>query len=381
MPSQVSVAELADDPHPHLRRWRAAGPVHWVAALESYVVVGYDEAVTVLRDPDTYTVDDVRFSTALVVGRSMLSTDGADHARYRQPFVAPLRRRAVTAAHGPAVTEHIADRVGAVAARSGRAELRTMLAGPVAAATMATTLGLDGADDRVVGALLGWYREIVASVAGVAESRPVTAAGAMAMRSLASALEASHRRASVLDIAASTLRGDEVVANAAVLLFGGIETTEAMILNALWFLLRDGAVAADGVDPDAAAAVAAIVEESLRLEPAAAVVDRYTTRPVALGGVDLPERAPVTVSLAGANRDPGVFAEPDRFDPARPDGRRHLAFATGPHVCLGMDLARLETVGTVAELVRRLPGLRLAAGSPAPTGLVFRKPDRLDVRW
>ena len=179
---------------------------------------------------------------------------------------------------------------------------------------------------------------------------------------------------------AAGLDRDEVASNAAVLLFGGIETTEGMIANAVLHLLSDpvalAAVRADG-------SCAAAVEESLRLEPAAAVVDRYTTRDVELGGARIGERELVVVSIAAANRDPAVFADPDRFDLRRENAKLHLAFAHGPHVCIGMHLARLEAHTAVSRVLERLPGLRLdpAFAVPAPRGLVFRKPPELRVRW
>ena len=71
----------------------------------------------------------------------------------------------------------------------------------------------------------------------------------------------------------------------------------------------------------------------------------------------------VVVSLAGANRDPAEFPEPDRFVLHRPNVRRHLAFAAGPHVCIGMDLARLEARVAVSTVLARLPAARLAADS------------------
>jgi cytochrome P450 len=127
--------------------------------------------------------------------------------------------------------------------------------------------------------------------------------------------------------------------------------------------------------------VAAAVEESLRLEPAAARVDRYATRAADVAGTVIRPGDLVVVSLAGANRDPDEFPDPDRFDLHRPNVRRHLAFAAGPHVCIGMDLARLEAREALTALLRRLPDLRLADDAPPPTGLVFRKPERLPVRW
>jgi cytochrome P450 len=118
------------------------------------------------------------------------------------------------------------------------------------------------------------------------------------------------------------------------------------------------------------------------LEPAAAVVDRYATRDVSLAGVEVSGGDLVTVSLAGANRDPAVFPDPDRYEVRRSNARRHLAFASGPHICLGMHLARLEAVTALTALLTRLPDLRLdPAGSPPPRGLVFRKPSALNVLW
>ncbi len=120
----------------------------------------------------------------------------------------------------------------------------------------------------------------------------------------------------------------------------------------------------------------------MRLEPAAAVVDRYATRDVTLGGAEIRERELVRVSLAGANRDPAVFDEPDRFDVRRRNARLQLAFAQGPHVCLGMHLARLETQIAVRRTLERLPGLRLDPERPSlVSGLVFRKPAELNVLW
>jgi cytochrome P450 len=126
----------------------------------------------------------------------------------------------------------------------------------------------------------------------------------------------------------------------------------------------------------------AAIDESLRMEPAAAVVDRYATVDVTLAGALICAGDLVRVSLTAANRDPAVFAAPDRFDLSRSNVRRHLAFAHGPHVCLGIHLARLEARVALAGLLTRFPGLRLDPQRPsAVAGLVFRKPPALHVVW
>jgi cytochrome P450 len=176
------------------------------------------------------------------------------------------------------------------------------------------------------------------------------------------------------------LTAGEVVSNAAVQLFGGIETTEGMIVNAILHLLSDPAQL--GLLRASPGRLSGAIEESLRLEPAAAVVDRYATTDASIDGVGLRPGDPVTVSLAGANRDPAVFPDPDRYDIRRPNSARHLAFARGPHFCLGAHLARLEASAAVTAVLGGLPGLRLEPGPPpAPYGLVFRKPAALPVRW
>jgi hypothetical protein len=170
----------------------------------------------------------------------------------------------------------------------------------------------------------------------------------------------------------------ETISNAAVLMFGGIETTEGMIANAMLHLLANPA--ALGQVRDDPELIPAAVEESLRLDPAAAVVDRYATADSRIGGAAIRAGDQVTVSITGANRDPAVFPDPDSYQLHRANASKHLAFAHGPHFCLGAHLARLEARVAVATMLGRLPGLRLA-GPAAVRGLVFRKPATLPVRW
>ena len=101
-----------------------------------------------------------------------------------------------------------------------------------------------------------------------------------------------------------------------------------------------------------------------------------------MAGADIRRGDLVTVSLTGANRDPAFFTDPDTFDVRRANAKQNLAFARGPHFCIGAHLARLETRTAIVELLDRLPGLRIdATGEPAPRGVVFRKPPELPVAW
>ena len=208
------------------------------------------------------------------------------------------------------------------------------------------------------------------------------------MRAAISVPPAAGGQPSPLAVAASLsgLEPAEVVSDAAVAMFGGIETTEGMISNLLLHVLSNPGQLRRLLElrdpPTQAALAASAVEESLRLEPAAAVVDRYATTGVSIAAAAIRRGDLVTVSLAGANRDPAVFGDPDRFDICRANARQHLAFAHGPHFCLGAHLARAEAREALLAVLRILPGVALLPGDgSAPRGLVFRKPPSLRVSW
>jgi cytochrome P450 len=384
----VTLAELERNPHPALARLRAQEPVAWVPALAAWLVTRRDLALEVMRDAGTYTVDDPRFSTARVVGPSMLSLDGEQHGRHRDPFARPFRLDAVRERFTRFLVAE-ADRLIDEIAPNGHADLRRSLAGPLSVSAMVQALGMEHTAPEVA---LAWYEAIVEDVTAITAGLPASGSGEQAFATLRSSIEAvidrepapggnpSGSLVAAAAAGASGLTREQVASNAAVLLFGGIETTEAMIANAFLHVLEHPSQRAlVEADPSL---VANAVEESLRLEPAAAVVDRYATCDVELGGALIERGDLVTVSLAGANRDPAVFDEPDRFDVTRPNAHHHLAFAQGPHVCLGMHLARLEAQIAVGRALERLPGMALDATRPsAVRGLVFRKPVTLHVVW
>jgi cytochrome P450 len=384
--ARLTVEELAGDPHPRLARLRAAEPVSWVPALECWLVTRHDLALSVMRDATTFTVDDPRFSTARVIGVSMLSLDGALHARHREPFARHFRP-AETRARFTAFVEAEVDRLVTGMRSRGTAELRGDFAGPLAVAVVAEALGLPDADAATI---RSWYDAFVAAISDITAGRPGEAAEAYGrLRAAVEAAIAARQESSLLVTAAGQdegLTSTEIVADAAVLMFGGIDTTEGMIANtALHLLSHPDQLALVRSDPGL---LPGAIEESLRFEPSAAVVDRYATRDVALGPATIRSGDLVRVSITGANRDPAVFTDPDRFDVRRPDAARQLAFAHGPHFCFGAHLARLETHTALRALLDRLPGLRLTrspdlrpARPAAARGLVFRKPAELHVRW
>jgi cytochrome P450 len=372
----LTLEQLDGDPYGPLAQLREREPVAWVPVLSGWLVTRRDLCIEVMRDAARFTVDDPRFSTAQVVGPSMLSLDGEDHRRHRDPFARAFL--------GPEARSRFAGQVEREARRmveglapTGRAEIRRDLAGPLAVNVVVGALAMAETEAPV---MLGWYDEIVAAVDRVSAGGPIGPAANAAVDALGRHVAGTIAHGSgVLAEATATLTPAEVASNAAVMLFGGIETSEGMTTSLFWHLLSH---------PDQLAAIRAdrslvanAVDESLRLEPAAARVDRYATADVELAGARIGRGDLVIVSLTAANRDPATFPDPDAFDSARSNARAHVAFAQGPHACIGPHLARLETASALEAVLDAWPDLALEPGSTPPSGVVFRKPRALPVRW
>ena len=374
--AELTLSQLDAEPHRALADLREREPVSWVPALDGWLVTRRDLCIDVMRDALRFTADDPRFSTAQVVGASMLSLDGDEHRRHRDPFARAFL--------GPDAKARFTERVGREAQTlvasltpGGRAEIRRDLAGPLAVNVVVGALDLL---DVTPAAMLGWYDEIVAAVDRVSAGGEIGPATRAAVEALDRHVDASiDRGVGVLSAATTTLTRPEIASNAAVMLFGGIETGEGMTTTLFWHLLTNPEQlatlrAARSLGPQA-------VDESLRLEPAAARVDRYATTDVDLAGAAIRRGDLVVVSLTAANRDPASYAEPDVFDLSRVNARSHVAFAQGPHACVGVHLARLETLSALDAVLDGWPGLRLDAGATPPTGVIFRKPRTLPVSW
>ncbi len=372
----LTLEQLDGDPYGALARLRETAPVAWVPVLDGWLVTRRDLCIEVMRDAGRFTVDDPRFSTAQVVGPSMLSLDGDEHRRHRDPFAQAFLRPEARSRFTERVQREARGLVDALVP-AGKAEIRRDLAGPLAVRVVASALDLLDVSPAVV---LGWYDEIVAAVDRVSVGGEIGPRARDAVSALSGQVAGTIEQGrGVLADATVTLAPPEVVSNAAVMMFGGIETSEGMTTSLFWHLLSD---------PDQMAAVRAdrslvvnAVEESLRLEPAAARVDRYATADTELAGAAIKRSDLVIVSLTAANRDPATFPDPDRYDLSRPNSRSHLAFAQGPHACVGIHLARLEAQSALEAVLDGWPGVRIDAGSTPPSGVVFRKPRSLPVSW
>ena len=171
----------------------------------------------------------------------------------------------------------------------------------------------------------------------------------------------------------------ELVATCILLLVAGHETTANLIANGVLALLRHpDQLAALRADPSL---VDAAVDETLRYDPPVQLTTRVVTQDTTIGDITVPEGGVLLMLLAAANRDPAVFADPNRFDITR-DARKHLSFAAGAHFCLGAPLAKLEASVALTAFAQRLGNPVLDEESLRYRAHVnLRGPEQLIVRF
>lgn len=383
--ASVDLKTFSADPYPTFERMRRSEPVSWIPTLDIFYVTRHADVAAVLMDDETFLVGEENMLVYDTFGRHMMTVDGVEQRRYRAGF-----RRTFTP---KVIRERLEEKVAALVnglvdgfAGDGAVELRTAFASRLPVQVMLAVFGLPPEDEPL---LRRWYDAFERSLSNYRWDPQVRAEGrgcvdefkAHLQARLAdrSALPAGSLFADLLgDASDDRLTDDEILQNALIIFFGGISTVEALILNAFYALSRHEAVFERlRADP---AILPLVIEETARWSSPVQAVTRYVAHDTALQGVRLSRGQLVNCMLGSANRDAAVFADPDRFDIDREDLGRHLAFATGPHLCLGSHLARAEARIAIRILLERLPGLRVR-DVPEPEGYEFRQPSRLTLAW
>jgi cytochrome P450 len=361
--------EHRDDPYPVMRALREAAPVA-DAGGGLFILSRYADCRAALLDHRRFSSDlrnatgyDAGAPLAAAAAALMVFSDPPDHTRLRG-----LVQKAFT----PRRVHELRPRVEAIVARllpgDGELEVIGDLAHPLPFIVIAELLGVPAPDHEQFRAWAGDLALVLEPVQSD-ERRARALAGSAALgeylRPQFAARREEPRDDLLTALVQAELRGDrlsesELGANVVQLLIAGHETTQNLIANGLWALLRHpDQLARLRDDP---ALVPAGVEELLRYDSPVQFATRVALTDVEIDGVVVPRGARVMILLGAANRDPARFADPDALDVARADAG-HLAFGHGPHFCLGNALARLEAEVALGALVR-LPGLRLADGAP-----------------
>ncbi|MEV0413692.1 cytochrome P450 [Streptomyces sp. NPDC050448] len=387
-------ADFHADPYSFYARLRAAGPVHHVEVTAAeyaptLLVVGYEEARQALNHPglskDWSSSGVLPGVKATVANSNMLETDPPQHTRLRRLVAREFTARRVQAMR-PRVQQITDELLDAMAARPQRTgDLIKALAFPLPMTVIGELLGVPDLDRE---RFSYWSKEVLAPTS----LTPSTTAHQKLGEYLTELVEAKAEDPGedllsalirTRDEDGDALSSEELIGMAFLLLIAGHETTVNLISNGTRALLAH---------PDQLAALRAdydglldgAIEEMLRYDgPVQNTTYRYAREDMEIGGTAIPAGATVLVSLAGADRDPERYENPDTFDIRRaPQG--HLAFGHGLHFCIGAPLARMEGRIAIRGLLERFPDLAEDPAGDPPTWIgasLIRGVTRLPVRW
>ena len=342
---------------------RAREPVTWLPALGGWLVTAREPARQVLLPKSGATVEAQQNMVRASLGRMMLTVDGDEHERYRQPFEGPFRAREAERLFAESIRAYARELISGIGSPADGLELTEAFAAPFAVGVAAQVIGLPLDDVRRIDS---FYAAFAAAMEYTGDPEPLQRAEAA--RTELTALLLAGRSRVVED---SDLTPEEVAAQLRVVMFGAIETIQASVLTTLMLLLQHPESMAQ-VRADRSL-LAGAVDEAIRWMPPVAFMERWTREPVTLAGVEIGPREFVGVSVIAANRDPNVFADPLRFDIHRSNARHGLSFSSGEHHCLGVHLARMQTVIALEEMLDAWSSIELVSVTP-PSGFAFRRP-------
>ena len=391
LPDTIQLSTV-DDPYPRLAAARQKGPVQleWplsdgtAAAPDrdpSINVLGRDEVLAVLRDHETYSSTILAELMGPALDHTMIAMDEPEH-RAQRALVAPAFRPKLLARWEHELIGRVLDELLDAFAPLGRADLVRRLTFAFPVRVIARILGLP---ERDTPQFQRWSLELISMT--VSWDRGVAAA--TALRTYFAERVAERRRQPRDDLISELietevdgeqLTNDDIFAFLIMLLPAGIETTYRSLGNLLFALLTH---------PDQLNEVThnpelrgASIEEGLRWETPLMLIPRQCIRDTQLAGIDIPAGRELNVFLGSANRDERHYPDPDHFNIHRTP-TPHLAFGSGPHMCLGMHLARMETRVALDAILQRLHHLRLEPETPQPRiiGSLFRSPNTLPVRF
>jgi cytochrome P450 len=367
-----TLPQVVADPYPVFAAGRAVAPVAWSEALGEWVTFGHAEADAVLRNRGLGRLWRLRWpdeplrNYTLLHEHSLLENEPPTHTRLRRLVAAGFGRRQVERLRGRVteIARGLARDVLDAGAGGSTVDLMPHYAEPLPVAVIATLLGVPD-EDR--GLLRPWSNAIVKlyEPAPAADKRRAAETAATEYVGYVRGLIDYRRRHSGEDLLSdliatrdadgSRLSEDELVATAVLLQMAGHEASVNVVGNGTYALLSHPAERA-GLTAEL---VPGAVEELIRYDPPLQLFERTATEPVRIGPVTVEPGQKIAALLGAANRDPAVFADPDRLDLTR-SPNPHLGFGAGIHFCLGAPLARVELQASLTTLLTDLPELALA---------------------
>jgi cytochrome P450 len=373
-------ADYYANPYPYYHALRDAGPVHRLPGGGCFLA-GYAACVAVYKDARAFSSDKKRefapkYGDGLLFEHhttSLVFNDPPLHTRVRRIIAGAFTPRSISDMERPVaeLVDGLLDRIEA----KGSADLIADLAAAVPIEVIGNLLAVPREEREP---LRDWSLAILGALEPVLTPEQ-QARGERAVDDFLAYLRTlvARRRAKPgdpeRDVLTRLIQGEEdgerlsereLLHNIIFILNAGHETTTNLVGNALHALLEWPEEKARLLaDPSL---IRTAVEEFLRFESPNQLGNRLTVVPVEVEGVAVPAGTYLTIGIGAANRDPSEFPDPDRLDITR-EPNRHLAFGSGPHVCIGLNVARLEGRIAIGRFLARFPEYRLA-GTPVRGG-------------
>jgi cytochrome P450 len=370
-------AGFIDNPFPYYHALREYDPVHRMPD-GAYIITRYADCEMVYKDARSFSSDKKvefrpKYGNSLLFEHhttSLVFNDPPLHTHVRRAIAGALSSRAIAEMETGLV--ELVDRLLAAMETKGQADAIEDFAAAIPIEIIGNLLGVPR-DQR--GPLRGWSLAILGALEPVLTGEQLQR-GNDAVRDFLAFLKilVDDRRKRPgdpeKDVLTRLINGEhegrkltepELLQNCIFILNAGHETTTNLIANALYTLTQWPDERRRLIEnPDL---MKAAVEEVLRFESSNQLGNRIVATDTLLGGVAMPKGTLITIGIGAANRDPEQFPDPDRFDAGR-SPNRHLAFASGIHICAGMNVARLEGRIAIERFLARFPHYDLA-GAPA----------------
>ncbi|MCA1632270.1 MAG: cytochrome P450 [Acidobacteria bacterium] len=336
--------DFVTNPFPHYEELRRSGSVHFLPRHDCWLVLGYDDVLSALSQPQSFSS---RVEEWMAVDSVLLGADPPEHTAVRRVVGHHFSAHALETQS--AFAEEAAERLLRPLADGKTCDVLREFTAPLSEDVAAHLIGFDEAALAAIRATqdtakdLGqWLAALDSIIAGAAERMPIYG--------------------QLLRDGEGRLGHAQVRSLIRFLWIAGTTTTRRAIASSVLMLLRHPSMR-PVIESDPAL-LSAFIEESLRLHPPEHSILRVATAEVELSGVKIPAGALVKLCVGAANRDPARFAEPAALLLHRTPNR-HLSFGGGIHRCVGAALARVEMAAALRVLLRLAP--RFSAVQPLET--------------
>jgi cytochrome P450 len=412
--SEVFAASKVSDIYPGLAERRRTTPVMegdilaefgapsmaggFDGSRKVWTLFRYDDVLAALKDDETFSSKPMLDALGPLLGNVITGLDGEEHRHLRGLLTPAVARENFGLWQETIVDPVVSALVADLAAGEPKADLMgfavrfpiriiyEILGFPVddvasyelfQARALTVLLGFGSTDPAMADKAMANMMRALDAVQGLYDDMLPIVARRRAEGAVGNDLIAHLLRA---EVAGVRMTDEEVTVLARSLLPAAAETTTRSWSNMMVILLNRPELL-EQVRADRSL-IPKVVNESMRFEPTSVANARLTTRDVEVRGVTIPAGSGVTLMQGTANRDEDVYPDPDVFDPAR-TGKPSLTFGWGAHMCIGMNLAKLEMVSALNAVLDGLPGLRLDPDAPKPevAGITLRGARALPVVW